>query len=418
MELPPVLPSAVTFFFLPVLTRRMSRTDFGTMSALTALYALFSLAFTLYLDRSLMRLYYAYEGESRRELVGSLFIAVLGIATLGLLASVGLSSSFEHLYPQISAMRFSWYAASIYFTVIVYFARTYYTAAEKPLPYLWISFAVSVATALGMYWFVVVRGEGVDGWLKATIAANAAVAVPSAIAVAGVSRLKLRWMFVKEALIYAGPMVPALIFTWLSGSADRLLVGRWAGMNTNALYGAATQLSNVISLVFQPVSMAYLPVFYRLSSLGEEGRLTAGMCNRVLLILIAAAGWVLITLAPLLSGSILPASYRGVSGTFAWLVVGGCLNQAAGLATNAALQRSPDGPGPHRCRRHCCHSGRSRYSSDSLDGAKRRRDRASSFQRGFGSGSVLLRVANLWALPGASVRSSKHRPHCQHGVRR
>src|ERR1019366_1554691 len=179
-----VLPSAVTFLFLPVLTRQMPRSDFGTMSALTALYNLFFLAFTLYLDRSLSRLYFLYEGEARKELIGTLLIAVLTVATFGLLVTFGLSSLFEKIYPEISARRFSGYGAALYFTVIIYFARTYYTTAEKPAQYLWLSLSVSAATVIAMCWFAVLRREGVDGWIKALIVSNAVIAIPATILVA------------------------------------------------------------------------------------------------------------------------------------------------------------------------------------------------------------------------------------------
>ena len=328
-----VLPSAVTFFFLPVLTRQMSQSDFGTMSALTALYNLFFLAFTFYLDRSLARLYYLYEGEPRKELIGSLLLSVLAIATCGLLATFALSSGFEKIYPGISARRFSLYGSSLYFTVIIYFARTYYTAAEKPAQYLWLSLSVSAATILAMYWFVVVRRDGVDGWLKALIISNAAIAVPAILFVARACTLRLRWKLVRDALVYAGPMIPSFFCNWLSNSVDRLLVGRWAGMSTNALYGAASQLGNILQITFLPILMTYMPVFYRLSGAGDEGRAMALACNRVLMLLISAVSCILIAVAPVLAGTLLPASYAGVSGTLAWLFVAGAFAQTAGIAT-------------------------------------------------------------------------------------
>jgi O-antigen/teichoic acid export membrane protein len=328
-----VLPSAVTFLFLPILTRQMPKSDFGTMSALTALYNLFFLAFTLYLDRSLGRLYFLYEGEARKDLIGSLFLSILAVATCGLLLTFGLSPLFERVYPEISARRFAWYGASVYFTVIIYFARTYYTSAERPTPYLWLSLSVSAATVLGMYWFVVIRQEGIDGWLKALIFSNAAIAVPAALFVARACTLRIRWNMVRDALVYAGPMIPTFFCYWLSGSVDRLLVGRWTGMTSNALYGAASQLGNILQLAFLPVFMTYQPVFFRLSTGGVEERRTVLACNRALMLLIGVASCLLISVAPLLAGTVLPASYIGVSGNFAWLVVAGCFTQAAGIPT-------------------------------------------------------------------------------------
>jgi O-antigen/teichoic acid export membrane protein len=328
-----VLPSAVTFFFLPILTRQMPRSDYGTMSALTALYNLFFLAFTLYLDRSLSRLYFLYEGESRRELIGTLLIAVLTVATFGLLATFALSSAFEKIYPAISARRFSGYGFALYFTVIIYFARTYYTTAEKPAQYLWLSLSVSAATVIAMYWFAVLQREGIDGWIKALIVSNAVVAIPATILVARSCTLRFRWKLLREALVYAGPMIPSFFCNWLSNSVDRLFVGRWSGMGTNALYGAASQLGNILQIAFLPIFMAWTPIFYRLSAGGAEERALALACNRFLVLLIGTASCVLIAVAPALAGTVLPTSYLGVSGTFAWLVVAGSFAQAAGIGT-------------------------------------------------------------------------------------
>lgn len=328
-----VLPSATTFLFLPILTRHMPPGDFGTMSALTALYNLFFLAFTLYLDRSLTRLYYLYDGERRRELIGSLFLAILAIATCGVVATFGLSHTFEQLYPGIAARRFTWYGVSVYFAVIIYFARTYFTAAEKPVPYLWLSLSVSSATIAAMYWFVVVQREGVDGWLKALVVSNAIVALPASLMVVRACTLTFEWQLIREALAYAGPMIPSFFFNWLSGTVDRLFVGRWSGMNVNALYGAASQLGNILPVAFLPIFMTYMPIFYRLSGGSPDERATALACNRLLVLAASLAGCLLIGAAPLLAGTALPESYAGVAGTFTWLVVAGVVAQAAGIAT-------------------------------------------------------------------------------------
>jgi len=177
------------------------------------------------------------------------------------------------------------------------------------------------------------RREGVDGWLKALIFSNAAIAIPAAILIARTCTLRLRWRLIRDALVYAGPMIPSFFCNWLSNSVDRLFVGRWAGMSSNALYGAASQLGNILQIAFLPVFMTYMPIFYRLSGGGEGERRTAEACNRILILLISIAGCILIGVAPLLAGTVLPRSYAGVSGTFAWLVVAGCFAQFAGVAT-------------------------------------------------------------------------------------
>jgi len=128
-------------------------------------------------------------------------------------------------------------------------------------------------------------------------------------------------------------MIPSFFCNWVSNSIDRLFVGRLAGMATNALYGAATQLGNILQIAFLPVFMTYMPIFYRLSGAGAEERDVALACNRLIMLLIGVAGCLLIAVAPLLAGTVLPASYIGVSGTFAWLIVAGCFAQAAGIAT-------------------------------------------------------------------------------------
>ncbi len=327
-----VLPSAVSFLFLPVLTRQMPRSEFGTMGALTALFNFFFLLFTLYLDRSLGRLYFCYEGKSRKELVGSLFLAVATVATVGMLATIALSPLFERLYPAISGRRLVWYGASVYFGVFVYFARTYCTSAERPVPYLWISLALSGMTVAGLFWFVSVQREGVDGWLKAIIVANAAVAVPAAIGLTRVSTLRFRWKLVREALGYAGPMIPSFFCNWLSGSVDKLFVGRLAGMNANATYGAAWQLENILEVASQPVFMTYSPLFYRLSAGGADDIRLIRACNRILLVSFAIVSYLLIAAAPLIVRIVLPASYRDATDTLAWLVVAGYLALAAGIA--------------------------------------------------------------------------------------
>ena len=333
-----ILPSAVGFLFLPVLTRQLSKTDFGTMSALTALYNFFFIAFTFYLDRSLGRLYFCYEGTARRELLGSLFIAVGSIATVGMLVTAALGPVFENYYPAISARRLDWYALSVYFSVFIYFARMLYVAEEKPENYLWISLSLSVATVAGYWWFIIVKREGIDGWLQALIWSNAIVALPAAVAVARSCSPRFRWAYIRQAFRYAGPMVPAFFCNWIQGSVDRLLVGKWAGMDANALYGAASQLGNILPVLFLPVFMIYTPMFYRLSSSGGDDTSLVTSCNRLLLLLIAAAGCLLIAASPLLAGIVLPASYASAGGTFAWLVVAGCLSQTASIAVLGLYQ--------------------------------------------------------------------------------
>jgi O-antigen/teichoic acid export membrane protein len=120
----------------------------------------------------------------------------------------------------------------------------------------------------------------------------------------------------QELLRYGGPMSLALLFSYLTVAADRLLIGTFLGATAVGLYVAGYDLVHqAVSAVMGTISMAIAPHVYRSHAAGRIGQTRSNLSN--LLLWQVAIGVplavLLLVAAPRLCALLLGGSYAAAS---------------------------------------------------------------------------------------------------------
>jgi len=273
-----LLPKAAGIILAPIYTTFLSPSDYGVYSLAAMITSMVSVVMVLGQDGSLTLFYRSQrnEGEDPRELLFTVFVFVLGFASLvfGVMAILG--PIYTPWLSKDPAFTFVPYVAIALFTSWVTVPLSLQQAVNRAKGQAKLHTAFQVAqftinTAFTLL-FVVAFRQGAIGSLKGTFL-GAALVSPFAI-----------WMLVrqwkpqfsrtalKRSLDFGLPLVPHYFLGgFLLTFADRLMLSRYASLAAVGLYSFAYNLSMMLNLVSQSINRAWGPIYYDLADT-EEGR--------------------------------------------------------------------------------------------------------------------------------------------------
>lgn len=267
-----LLPQAVGFLLLPIMSRYLSPEDFGIISSMEVLVYILSIFLILNLDRAAYRLYFDYnDDEDRRELLGTLFVASAGIALIILCISFLLRPLLQQVFKSIPFFPFYVYAIlACFFTSFSLIPKRYLQMTEQTKKFLWLSLSLFVIQTGLLLWFIVVLNQGAEGLLKANLI-TALLFFPVYIVM---GHKYFRWHFnlkvFKNAFRFAWPFIPTLLLAWVLDLSDRIFIERYFDLQELGIYAMGYKLSMVFVFITYAFATAYAPVFYRLANSEDQ----------------------------------------------------------------------------------------------------------------------------------------------------
>lgn len=155
-----------------------------------------------------------------------------------------------------------------------------------------------VSVGLGLY-LTVGAHMGLTGIFLGILVGEAAFLLPRAWAARRMLRLRLDYSKLRSLLAYGVPLVPVSLSYWVFLTADRLIVGKFAGFTTLGLYGLANSLTGVLMLVSGAIGRAWTPHAFRTyEEQPEQAPLFFARFLTHLLIVMGVLSVVLSTFAP------------------------------------------------------------------------------------------------------------------------
>lgn len=251
---------------LPIFTRFLSVSEFGTIAVLGTVRGLQSVVFELGIPNSSARLYYDCRTDAdRRRLFGTLFIAIAGISFAGTLILLWTGPLlWRAIAPEIP---FHPYVTLSVVTVCLagmdILPRTLFRVTNRVPLYTTLGVLQGVlASALAVT--LVVLGFGVLGSVLAGLVA-VLVFVPVFF---HYLRGHLAWEFsprlLGESLSFGLPEIPVRIATWALRLADRLILQRYLTLAAVGLYSVGYSLGGApFDLIASSVNSAILPFIYQ-----------------------------------------------------------------------------------------------------------------------------------------------------------
>lgn len=268
-----LLTKAIAFLLIPVYTRFLSPADYGILGVAATITAVLAILYPLSLNAAAMRFSYDVPDEqSRRDLLGTLAVAVLGTGvalTLILLTTPVGPALFGAVVKDIP---FRPYVTTLLWTACFANAAAVplviFRVQERPGRYVaYTAGGFLLNTALILY-FVVGRQEGALGNLRGVMIATGVMAVAYLVTTFRHANLTFQWRWLSGGLAFALPIVPHLLAHWALTLSDRGILNQTVPLSRVGIYTLGYQVSIVLGIVSQALNTAWMPFFYRLA--GEE----------------------------------------------------------------------------------------------------------------------------------------------------
>ena len=250
-----VLPKICNFITLPILTGYLTKSEYGTYDLIVILCYLFLPIITLQIQTSGFRFLIdeRYNEENKCSVITNIIIFIVPVSLLSLFIL------FFCMYKYSIAIR-------LLIIVYLFFDTTYITmgqVARGLSDNKAYSFAAFINSLLNMLMIIVLVYYfrcGLEGVLVCSIFS---VAIPSIFLIIKTQLYKcikissINLKLLKEMLNYSLPMVPNTLSMWIMNASDRLMVYRYLGIESNAVYAVSKKIPNMLTFAQGTFTMAW-----------------------------------------------------------------------------------------------------------------------------------------------------------------
>lgn len=259
-----MLSRGLALLLLPLVTRVLSREEYGVLELIITIGVLVNLVVPLEISQALARLWNERTESARRRLAGTAWtFSIVGHSFFAAVCAVAATSIAQALFGDASyasAVRAG--GCAIALNGLFYLLQNQFRSELRPQAHAAVSICYAFANLVLVAVFALGVGAGLEGVLWAQAAAAAAAAALSlawlrdSLAL-GIARGELAAM-----LRFSLPLVPAGIAVFASFYVNRLMLNALATLDDVGLFGIASRLAGIVTLVLMGVQGALMPLVY------------------------------------------------------------------------------------------------------------------------------------------------------------
>ena len=338
-----MLPRAVTFLMLPIVTPFLTPDDYGIFTSVMVVVAFFSIFASLRIEGSIQRCIYDYKSTSeKRSFVGTLMTSIIALHIVALTIATTLYTLPERIFPDLNFWPFV--AIGLIHTTFMCFVtivQTTFQITDKPWRFFTSGLTLSGLTIFGVYMGVVHYQKGVLGMLLGPLIATV-ITTPLVLVLAR-NNYSLCWnpKYFKNAFRFGLPLIPLLLTGFLLTSLDRILLGQLSGNETLGYYGLALRVASITLLLGTTVRSALQPFVFKLALEKAPGaeQMTGKSCQSILYAF-ALASSAVIMFTPEAFRFFIDEKFLQAAPLVIWLVIGNlCLINADILSLGVLLKK-------------------------------------------------------------------------------
>ncbi|MFY0698227.1 hypothetical protein A8B79_10365 [Balneola sp. EhC07] len=266
-----VLPKVASFFLLPLYTSYLSTEEYGIINSLLALNGVLVIFFTFSLSRSIFRLIYDYNEKEREEFLGTLAVTIFLLASLATILLFVGSPIVSLIYSSISF--YPYFALAIgasFFSVFSNIPLAYLQVKEKAKNYVSLSLLHFIVTNLGITFFVVGLEAGAVGYLQGYLLGEVVMALIYVGVTLRFIRLTFKVEYIKVALAFSLPMIPANLSAWVMNLSDRVFLERFTDLQSVGVYSLGYKIAGLVLIFSMAFKKAFDPYFYKLVNTSDD----------------------------------------------------------------------------------------------------------------------------------------------------
>ncbi len=247
------ISTLVSLILLPIYTRFLDPSEYGTLSLINYLISFLSLVCLVGMGASLTRFMHYYKTEKeQREVIGAAFLFIIITGLIGFCILFSFSSPLAKLL----LGKVSWADCLQIAAVILFFScvqtvnMSYFQTLKLSKTYLFYSLlGLFLGVFLNLY-FIIVLKLGVRGMLYGQAISSIIPAIIASVQVISKNKPCFSWQKLKVMLKYGLPIVPALLLAQAMHNIDQYLLRFYKGLDAVGLYSLGYRFPFMLNTFF------------------------------------------------------------------------------------------------------------------------------------------------------------------------
>lgn len=258
-----MMSKLVAIFLMPIYTNILTQEEYGVMALLTSCVGIIGMFSNLEIHTGIARDYYE-EGVDRKKLVSTGFFSILSVSLLVLVFMLSTLNFWADNVLDISNYKLPFFVILLsvpttnlhsYFATLMRFKKKPFLFSLGSLLQLLLQVSISI---IG----VVVLRYGIVSIFSGLLIGE----IFAILFFAYFSRYELSFTFclpyLKRALLYGIPLLPAVLANWIDGSFGQILIGKFISKADLGVYSVALSFVSIFSLITLSLKNAWLPFLY------------------------------------------------------------------------------------------------------------------------------------------------------------
>jgi len=270
----PLLRNALSFLTLPILTRYLTPADYGVLNLLTMITTFVCSFFSLNLYEATYRYYFKYQDDA--EELKAMFSTVL----LTLLVSLGIGAILLMvLFPFLnqfffhSKMTLLWMSgAFVQMLFMQVNTMNQYLFQNRQEGKAWFQnelLAIAIQIPLSIV-LVLTTPLTFEAVILAGLAAEAVKCAILFVRLRAYYALIFKIDYLKEAAVYAWPMLPNMLLGFVYTAFDRTMLNSYKGIAQVGLLDLSNRVTMVLKMFMDGIGSTYSPITLKLLTLNTK----------------------------------------------------------------------------------------------------------------------------------------------------
>lgn len=269
-----ILQKAIGLFLLPVYTTLLTPEDKGITDVIQPMVSFLVIFYTLSLNSAIVRFYVDYKEDKKKlkEFWGTCISFIILNSIFLTIILVIFRKIF--LLPIVKGVNFYPYVIlgliSVTFNPIYTIFQSTLQAKEQSAKYGLNNLLYFICNLSLNILFVVGFRIGALGVLLALAITDTIFFIYTLIKFLPEITLKIKKVYLKQALKYSLPLLPHSLSGWAVAMIDRIFLNGYEGLASPAIYSTGAQFANIINVITAAINQAYVPWFFNKMKNKEE----------------------------------------------------------------------------------------------------------------------------------------------------
>lgn len=263
--IPSIISRGMSLFLVPLYTRVLSPSDYGSLDLLMVFAGIINLTIALEVSQGAARFYTEEKNHERKILyASSAFWFTILVYLIFVIISFFFSNSLSYLILGKKNLSNVFEVGVVYICIngIFYLIQNQFRWELKSKEYAIVSIVTSIVTAVVSIWLAYFLKYGLAGLLLGMLSGSLVATILGILWLRNSFQFRFELTYLKNMLTFSSPLVLSGIAVWLSQYIDRIMIKHYLSIEQVGLFGVGYRIASVVGLVMIGFQGALTPLIY------------------------------------------------------------------------------------------------------------------------------------------------------------